>query len=132
MTTDPRAPSFGQLLGAVSADLRTLVSQTVALGRLEVGAATSAVAWSAVGISVSILIALAGCSVLVSALVLAAIALGLPAWVGAMLVGLVLTTAGVLSARHFLGRARHIEFRLRETRHSIGETLEWLKTQATR
>ena len=132
MTTDPRTPSFGQLLGAVSADLRALLSQTLALGRLELTAAASALTWSAVGLVVSLLIALSGVAVLVSSLVLIAVALGLPAWAAAVLVGLVLTIAGALSARHFLGQARRVEFTLRETRQSVGETLEWLKTQATR
>jgi Putative Actinobacterial Holin-X, holin superfamily III len=132
MTTEPHSPSLGQLLGSVSADLHTLASQTIALARLEVSAATSALASSAVGLTVSILIAIAGAGVLVSALVLMAVALGLPAWAAATLVGIVLTAGGGLSARYFVGRLRRIELDLRETRDSIKETLEWLKTQSGR
>ena len=130
MTTEPHSPSLGQLLGSVSADLNTLASLTIALARLEVGAATSALARPAVGLSVSILIAIAGSGVLVSALVLIAVALGLPAWAAATLVGFVLTAGGALSARYFAGRLRRTELDLRETRDSIRETLEWLKTQS--
>ena len=77
----------------------------------------------------SVLIALAGAAVLVSALVLIVIALGLPAWAAATLVGVVLTVGGALSARHFVGATRQVEFDLKETRRSLRETMEWLKVQ---
>jgi hypothetical protein len=77
---------------------------------------------------VSIFIAVAGAAVLVSALVLIVISLGLPAWAAATLVGVVLTVAGGLSARHFAAPGKS-EFDLKETRQSLRETMEWLKVQ---
>ncbi len=130
--TRRESQSIGQLLGAVSGDLRTLAGQTIALGRLELGNAVSALAWSAAGLSLSIVIATAGLAVLVSALVLIVIALGLPAWAAATLVGLLLTAGGALAAWHFIGETRRLELTLRETRESVRETLEWLKVQTGR
>jgi len=77
-TTALGSRSLRQLLGAVSADLRTLGAQILALARVELHSATAALVWSAVGLSAAIVIGLAGVGVLVSALVLTAIALGLP------------------------------------------------------
>ena len=130
--TRPESQSIGQLLGAVSGDLCTLAGQTLALGRLELGNTVSALAWSAAGLSLSIVIAIAGLAVLVSALVLIVIALGLPAWAAATLVGLLLTAGGALAAWYFVVVTRRLELTLRETRESVRETLEWLKLQTGR
>jgi hypothetical protein len=131
MTQQAQSPALRELLGAVSEDLRALVSQTVALARLEFAAATSALVTSVVGVALSLVIVLGGIGVLMSALVLIVIALGLPAWAAATGVGLVLAIGGGLSARRFLGKARSVSVTLSETRDSIKETLEWVKTQAS-
>ena len=130
MTQQAQSPALRELFGAVSEDLRALVSQTIALARLEFAAATSALVTSVVGVALSLVIVLGGIGVLMSALVLIAIALGLPAWAAATGVGLVLAIGGALSARRFLGKARSVSVTLSETRESIKETIEWLKTQA--
>ena len=130
MTQPAQSPALRELFGAVSEDLRALVSQTTELARLEVATATSALVTSVVGVALSLVIVLGGVGVLMSALVLIAIALGLPAWAAATAVGLVLAIAGALSARRFLGQARSVSFTLSETRESIKETIEWMKTQA--
>ena len=130
MTQQAQSPALRELFGAVSEDLRALVSQTIALARLEFAAATSALVTSVVGVALSLVIVLGGIGVLMSALVLIAIALGFPAWAAATGVGLVLAIGGALSARRFLGKARSVSVTLSETRESIKETIEWLKTQA--
>ena len=130
MTQPAQSPALRELFGAVSEDVRALVSQTTELARLEIAAATSALVTSVVGIALSLVIVLGGIGVLMSALVLIAIALGLPAWAAATAVGLVLAIGGALSARRFLGKARSVSITLSETRESITETIEWLKTQA--
>ena len=124
----PNAP-LKELLNGISTDVQLLASQTVALARLEVSAAPSKFARSAVGLLASVFIAVAGAAVLVSALVLFLIALGLPAWAASTLVGVVLTAAGVLSARVFISAIRQTELGLKETRESLRETLAWLKLQ---
>ena len=129
MTDSSLNPSLTELLNGVSGDVQLLVSQTVALARLEVSAAASKLAWSGVGVLASVFVAVAGTAVLVSALVLILIALGLPAWAASTLVGLVLTAGGALSARSFVSSIRRTELGLKATRESLHETLEWLKLQ---
>ena len=130
MTRHGQSRALRQLLGAASEDLQALISQTIALARLEFASATSALVTSVVGVAVSLVVVLGSVGVLMSALVLIAIALGLPAWAAATAVGLVLAIGGALSARRFLGQAQSVSFTLSETRESIKETIEWLKTQA--
>ena len=96
-------PSLRDLLNGISADVQLLASQTLTLARLEVSAALSKLAWSAAGLLASVFVAAAGVAVFVSALVLMLIALGVPAWAASTLVGVILTGAGAISARHFVG-----------------------------
>ena len=128
--TDPRlnAP-LRELLNGISTDVQLLASQTLTLARLEISTAASKLAWSAAGLLASVLVTVAGAAVLVSALVLILIALGLPAWAASLLVGVTLTGAGAIAARHFVGSIRSAELGMKETRETLRETMEWLKLQ---
>jgi hypothetical protein len=68
--------------------------------------------------------------VVVAALVLVAIALGLPAWAAASLVGVLLVVAGAGTIQAFLTKLRRVRLNLHETRASVTETIQWLKEQA--
>ena len=129
MTNPSPNTSLKDLLSGISADLQLRASQTLTLARLEASAAAATLAWSSIGVLVSVCIAIAGSAVLVSALVLILIALGMPAWGAATLVGVVLTAGGGLSARYFVGATRRVELDLKDTRQSLRETMEWLKLQ---
>jgi hypothetical protein len=122
-------PSFRELLNGVSTDARLLTSQTLALARLEASTAASKLAWSALGALASVFVAVAGAAVLVSALVLILIAIGLPAWAASTLVGVLLTGAGAIAARYFVGAVCGAELGLKETRESLRKTMDWLKLQ---
>ena len=102
------------------------------LGRREFGASLSAIAWAAGGLVVSVLAVVAGCAALVSAVILGAIALGLPPWASALIVGLALAAGGAGLARYFVGRLGTVDVTLKETRQSIKETFVWVKTQSNR
>jgi hypothetical protein len=127
--TDRSPIALKELLNGISTDVQLLASQTVTLARLEVSAVASKLAWSALGLMASVFAAVAGAAVLVGALVLILIALGLPAWAAATLVGVVLTTGGALSALVCVSAMRQTELTLKETRESLRETLAWLKLQ---
>jgi hypothetical protein len=98
--TDPRlnAP-LRDLLNGISTEVQLLASQTLTLARLEISTAASKLARSAAGLLPSVLVAVAGAAVLVSAVVLILVALGLPAWAASTLVGVTLTVAREQSPR---------------------------------
>jgi hypothetical protein len=129
MTEPALHSSLRDLLNGISTDVQLLASQTFTLARLEVSAGASKLAWSGVGVVASVLVAAAGAAVLVSALVLILIALGLPAWAASLVVGVVLTAAGALGARYFIGAIRQVELGLKDTRESVRETMQWLRLQ---
>ena len=129
MTDRSQSPSLRDLLNGISTDAQLLASQTVTLARVELSAAASRLVWSAIGVLASAFVAVAGVAVLVSALVLALVALGLPAWAASTLVGVLLTGGGALAARYFVGAVRSVELGMKETRESLRETMEWLKLQ---
>ena len=123
-------PEVGHLFRELSADLTSLASHTVALARLEVSNTVATISWSAVGILAGLVIAFGGFSVLVTALVLVAIALGLPPWAAALLVGIALMAGGAGTVVYFVNNLRHAQLTLKETRDSLKETMEWLKHEA--
>jgi hypothetical protein len=129
MTEPSLNPSLRDLLNGISTDVQLLASQTLTLARVEASAAAWKLAWSAMGLLASVVVAAAGAAVLVSALVLILVAISVPPWAAATLVGLVLIVAGGLSARHFASAIRQAELGLKETRESLRETMEWLKLQ---
>jgi hypothetical protein len=128
VTNEPRS-TLGQLLAAASEDVRTLGAQTVGLARFELRTAQRCHLVD-VGAVVSMFIAIAGAGVLMSAIVLITVALGLPAWAAATLVGLTFFIGGTLAARYFIDKARN-DVTLKETRTSARETVEWIRSQAS-
>jgi membrane protein len=125
---DPRP--IPELLAALSADLRSLVTETAGLARAEVQKTASALATSVAGMVAGAIVLLFGVAVLAAALVLIAVALGLAAWAAALLVGAVFAAGGAITIWSFLGRLKTVSFNMPETRRSLTETLTWLKAQA--
>jgi len=123
-------PGVSDLFREISADLTSLASHTVALARLEISNTIATISWSAVGILAGLVIAFGGFSVLVTALVLVAIALGLPPWAAALLVGVALMAAGAGTTGYFVNNLRNAQLTLKNTRDSLKETMEWLKHEA--
>ena len=132
MTIDADPRPLRQMLAELTADLRALAGRSVDLARAEISTARSEVTTSIVGIAAGAFAAIIGVLVLVSMLVLIAIALGLPPWAAAAVIGLLLTVGGAITARTFVARLRTAHFDLRETRMSVRETVEWLKAQSSR
>jgi len=122
-------PGVRELLGGLSADVRSLASQTATLARLELSKAAADVARSMAGVAAGVVLSVAGLAVLVGALVLILIAVGLPPWAAALIVGSVLIVGGGLLAVVFGSALRDADFELKETRASVRETLHWLTSR---
>ena len=129
MTDDVDNRTAPQLLAALSADLRLLLTETLGLAKAEVQASVSALGMSIAGIVAGAVVLLMGLLVLVAALVLIAVELGLRPWAAALLVGVLLTGAGALTISGFLAKLKLVKYNLEETRQSVTETLAWLKAQ---
>ena len=127
MAADTRPPLRSRF-AAISSDLSLLALHALALakseGRTATGAALVAVATAlgALGVAIS------GALTLVSALVLTAIALGLPPWAAAFVVGGTLTVGGVVVLQIAFEMLRRVRFEFPETRAAMTESAEWLRS----
>jgi hypothetical protein len=127
----PQDHSFRPGLLSLSNDLGLLLQQTVQLARTEINTAAQYTLLYVGIAAAALVVAIGGLLGLLGALVLIAIALGLPAWAAATLVGFLLVGVGAGTAYVSVTKLRQLEFDLRHTRRSVKETLGWLKTQAT-
>jgi hypothetical protein len=118
------------LLQALTQDLQLLIAQTVTLARGEAaGAVWSTVLYLGIALAGACM-ALGGVLVLLSALVLIAIALGLPPWAAAATVGLLIVLIGAGTTYFCVVSLSQIRFDLPRTRRSVQDTVAWLSAQA--
>jgi hypothetical protein len=122
--------AFRPLLLSLSQDLRRLLDETLGLARAEITTALRSTLFYVAVAAAAVVIVLGGLLVLVSALVLMAIALGLPPWAAATVVALILIGGGAGLAYFCVTKLRQVEFDLQHTRRSVKETVAWLKRQA--
>ena len=126
--TEPSS-RYRPLLLSVSSDLWLLLVQTIALARAETRASIRATFVALAIAAVGVIAVIGGLLILLSALVLIAIALGLPAWAAASLVGLLLVAGGAGAAYVALISLQDVEFTAPRARRSLKETIGWLRTQ---
>ena len=123
----PRRP-IRETLAAISADLMLLVAQLAAIARAEVGVAVGAARSGLVVATAGAALLVFGALTLVAALVLAAIALGLPPWAAALVIGVLLTLGGGVAVSVGLESIRRVRAQFPETRGALTDGVEWLKT----
>ncbi len=119
--------SVRELLAAITSDLVLLGSQLFGIasveGRVAAGAARNGAMVAIVGAGLLV----GGALTLVSALVLAMVALGLSPWAAALAVGVLLTLGGAVALHVGVDMVRHVRLHFPETRDAVTEGLAWLK-----
>ena len=128
--SEPLTPrrSLRETFSAISADLMLLFAQLAAIAKAEIGVAVAAARSGVVLASAGAALLIFGALTLVAALVLAAIALGLPPWAAALLVGVLLTLGGGVAVSVGLESIRRVQLQFAETRGAVTDGVEWLKT----
>lgn len=127
ISTDDR--SLGQMLADLSRETRTLIQQEIQLARTEMTEKASRMAKGTAFIVGGGLLAYGGLLAIVAAVVLGLIALGLPAWAGALLGGIVVAGVGYLLIRSGLATLRPQELAPRQTMETLKEDVQWLRSQ---
>jgi hypothetical protein len=117
-----------EIFTAISRDLFLLVSQLASIAKAELGSAVSGVRNGVFVATAGAVLLLFGGLTLVAALVLIAVALGLPAWAGALAVGIVLVLGGGAAIQVGVGSVRRVQLEFPETRGAVTESVQWLKT----
>ena len=130
MTTNNDERTLGEMFAELSRGTRTLVQQEMQLLRTEVTEKASHLAKSAGFIVGGGLIAYGGLLAMIAALILGLIALGLPPWLGALLVGVLIAVGGYLMIHTGLAALRPQELKPHQTIETLKEDAQWLRTQA--
>jgi Zn-dependent alcohol dehydrogenase len=121
--------SFAELLGQLSEDVSMLMRQEVQLAKAEMSHKLTRLTGDAITLGAGALVALVGGLTLVSAVVLGLVAVGVPAWLSALIVGAVLGGVGY----SMLGRGARDMKRVDPTPHRTVDTLkddlQWVREQ---
>ena len=127
MRTDRDERSLGELFGDLSRETSTLVRQEVTLAKTELTQTATQVGKDVGVLALGGAIAYAGLLGLLAALVLGLIALGLPAWLSALIVGVVVAGAGYALVRRGLAALKAVSLAPRQTMETLTEDVSALK-----
>jgi hypothetical protein len=126
-TNDER--SLGELFGDLARDMGTLVSQELALARTELTEKASQVGKDIAMLAVGGLVAYAGLLAIIAAVIVLIADRGVPLWVSALIVGLVVAGIGYLLVQRGISALRRQDFAPRQTIQSLKDDTQWAKEQ---
>jgi hypothetical protein len=122
--------SLGELFGDLTRDMSALVRQEVQLAKTEMTQKASKAGKDIASMAVGGAIAYAGFLVLLAALVIVLGTVGVPWWLSALLVGLVVVGVGALLIMRGRDALKQADLTPRQTIETIKEDAEWAKEQA--
>lgn len=126
-TNDER--SLGELFGDLARDMGTLVSQELALARTELTDKASRVSKDIAMLAVGGFVAYAGLLAIIAAVIVLIADRGVPLWVSALVVGLVVAGIGYLLVQRGISALRRQDFAPRQTIQSLKDDTQWAKEQ---
>jgi hypothetical protein len=126
-TNDER--SIGELFGDLARDMGTLVSQELALARTELTDKATRVGKDVAMLAAGGLVAYAGLLAIVAAVIVLIADRGVPLWVSALVVGLVVAGIGYLLVQRGISALRREDLAPRQTIQSLKEDTQWVKEQ---
>lgn len=126
-STDER--SLGELFADLARETGTLVSREVALARTELTEKATQVGKDVAFLAVGGLVAYAGLLAIIAAVILVLAANGLPLWVSALIVGLVVAIIGYILVQRGLTALKRQDFAPRQTLETLKDDTRWAKEQ---
>lgn len=121
--------SLGELFAELSKETTTLVRQEVNLAKTEVTQKASRVGKDIAFMAAGGFIAYAGFLALLAALIFGLVALGLPAWLSALIVGLVVAAVGYFLIQKGRDALKRDNLAPQQTIETLKEDAEWAKQQ---
>ncbi len=121
--------SIGELLGDLMQQTGTLVRQEVKLATTELSDKASRVGKDVGALAVGGAIAYAGFLALLAAIIIGLGQLGLPWWIAALIVGVVVVAIGGLMVQKGLTALKHQNMMPQQTITSLKEDQTWAKEQ---
>jgi len=121
--------SIGDLFGDLSRETSNLVRQEMQLAKTELSAKAGQVGKDVGFLAVGGLVAYAGLLAIGAAIILLLAAVGLPAWLAALIVGLIVAGIGYYLVQRGLTALKRQDLTPRQTIETIKEDAEWAKEQ---
>jgi hypothetical protein len=121
--------SLGELFADLARETGTLVSREVTLARTEMTEKATAVGKDIAFLAVGGLVAYAGLLAIIAAVILVLAANGVPLWVSALLVGLVIAVVGYVLVQRGLAALKRQDFAPRQTLQTLKDDTQWAKEQ---
>jgi len=121
--------SLGDLFSDLSREIITLVRQEITLARTELGQTASKVGRDIGFLAVGGLVIYAGFLALLATVVIILGTIGLPWWLSALIVGLVVAGIGYYLVKRGLDALKKENFAPQKTIDTLKEDVEWAKEQ---
>ena len=121
--------SLGELFGDLTKDTATLVRQEVQLATAEMTQKAGAVGKDVGFLAIGGAVAYAGLLAIVAAIIILLATIGLPWWLAAALVGVVVAGIGYFLIQQGLTALRRTNLAPRQTMQTLKEDAEWIKEQ---
>jgi tetrahydromethanopterin S-methyltransferase subunit G len=121
--------SLGDLFSDLSRDITTLVRQEINLARTELGQTASKVGRDIGFLAVGGLVIYAGFLGILAAIVIILGTIGLPWWLSALIVGLIVAGVGYFLVRRGLDALKKENLAPQKTLETLKEDVEWAKEQ---
>lgn len=122
--------SLGELFAELARETSTLVRQEVALARTELSQKAGKVGRELGFLAIGGAVAYAGLLAIIAAIVIGLATLGLPWWLSALLVGVVVTGIGYFLVQKGLSALKQASLTPQQTLDTLKEDVEWIKEQA--
>jgi len=129
MTQNSADRSLGDLFSDLTSQIVTLVRQEITLARTELGQTASKVGKDIGFLAVGGLVIYAGFLTLLATIVIILGTIGLPWWLSALIVGLVVAGVGYFLIRRGLDALKKQNFAPQKTIDTLKEDVEWAKEQ---
>jgi len=121
--------SLGELFGDLTKETSTLVRQEVELAKVELTQKASEVGKDIGFLAIGGAVAYAGLLAILAAIIILLATIGLPWWLAAALVGLVVAGIGYFLVQRGLTALRRTNMAPRQTIQTLKEDAEWIKEQ---
>jgi uncharacterized membrane protein YqjE len=122
--------SLGELFGRLGKELGTLVRQEIRLAQTEMSQKVTVFGGAGAMLAVGTLMVYAGVLALIATVVIILAAVGLPLWLSALIVTVVVLAIGAVLVQQGIEKLKHASLAPQQTVRSIKEDVEWVKEQA--
>jgi hypothetical protein len=123
--------SLGELFGDLVRDMGILVRQEIGLATTEITYKAIRVGQEIALLAVGGLVAYTGLLAIVAAIIIALATTGMPWWLAALVVGIVVAGIGAVLVQRGLNSLKRVDLAPRQTMQTLKEDTQWAKEQMT-